>query len=908
MWCRKHLKMTVMSATQDSQEEHDNLFYQLLLDLLGYAASGFSALTRYPISVNKGLMTAVENFILEQLNLIKDCISEIKALCVFGLEVQKVVQEVLDALIRLCRVYSDNIDWNSCHLRADRDTSVVGVQEADSTDHVINVIKLSIEKLCELGIIAGNNGGSSVSLLNLSWKGVVSLLQLGKGALAEKVDIAGTILSLVSLANACLKIAAEGWSSPQKEPISFVEAKRIFLPVKFYLINAVRIISQYPAQAFSVFKDITLSVVKISTFKILLCKDELLKFASEAMLEILEPTSLHILNSLLISAQVQPEHKFQLLDWLFGDGWDSDDVVSPSDGGVDAMNAIFCTSSDAMHGGKVLLPGRVIVFLNLLKSAPDIENDVRMVMARKLGWLLGTFVDEDIYSLILALQIPTVCSSAQKQEVTYEPIFHLVLHALKTFMITASSSSAWCDVEHFLLENFFHPHFLCHEVITELWCFICRHAEKDIVNDIIDKLCSLLNYLASPEFVVIPDSAVRKVARFICTLVNCGSESMADRIFSSVLGNSRPHCSSSMYLALLMEGFSLDLLSNKMRTTAKQQIVVEYFEFLDAFEDKLPRECGSGVYGAPVFALSAVLQSCAVSISDTEMKTSKFLVAVIHKFYSSMDSPVKEDYRRLLSETLTIISKIKNLYSSDGMEVVILELQNLFISSPAMSNSQLFVCKPNLSSFMAGLGYIELADGEDNAMSAAVRELYCMLLRERHWAFVHLAMVAFAFFAARTTCNELWRYVPPDAALSFDLDPGNEADEERFMSELKVFLEKEMPSQKANLLDYQLAMLRKDGQMLKEIVRKTKETKTKTIPCEAMEVDNEKQSSRKRKLPDGISEGMEMLQNGLKVMGDSVSTWQNNQFDSIETHENFLKHISQLKDVITSLAGLAGTG
>lgn len=302
------------------------------------------------------------------------------------------------------------------------------------------------------------------------------------------------------------------------------------------------------------------------------------------------------------------------------------------------------------------------------------------------------------------------------------------------------------------------------------------------------------------------------------------------------------------------------------------------------------------------------LSFSAVSISDTEMKTLKFLVAVIRKFYSSMDSPVKEDYRRLLSEALTIISKIKNLYSSDGMEGVILELQNLFISSPALSDSKLFLCKPNLSSFMAGLGYIELADGEDNAMSAAVRELYCMLLRERHWAFVHLAMVAFAFFAARTTCNELWRYVPPDAALSFDLDPGNEADEERFMSELKVFLEKEMPSQKANLLDYQLAMLRKDGQMLKEIVRKTKETKTKTIPCEAMEVDNEKQSSRKRKLPDGISEGMEMLQNGLKVMGDSVSTWQNSQFDSIETHENFLKHISQLKDVITSLAGLAGTG
>ncbi|CAH9091674.1 unnamed protein product [Cuscuta epithymum] len=896
IWCRKHLKMTVMSTGQDSQEEHDNLFYQLLVDLLGYAASGFSALTRYPIASNKGLITAVESFIFEQLNLIKDSISEIKALCVFGSEMQKMVHDALDSLIRLCRVYSDNINWDSYHLRADTHTNSIGVVEADTTDHILNLMTLSVEKLRDLGIIAGNNGGSSVSLLNLSWKGVVTLLQLGKGALAVKVDIGGTILSLISLANNCLRIAAEGWSSPQKQIVSFVEAKRIFLPVKFYLINAVRIISQYPTQAFSVFKDITLSLVKMETFKILLCRDELLKFASEAMVEILEPTSLHMLNSLLNSAQLQPDHKFQLLDWMFGFGcgWDSDYVASSSDCEVDGMDAIFCSSSDAIQSGKALLPGRVIVYLNLLKSAPDIDDAVRMVIARKLDWLLGAFVDDYIYSLVLALQIPVAHSSTQKQAIVYEPIFNSALHALKTFMISSSSSSAWCHIEHFLLENIFHPHFLCHEIVTELWCFMCRHAEKETMHDIINKLCSLLQYSASPESVVVPHSAMRKVAGLICRLVTLGSESMADKIYSSVVGNRRSALSSNMYLALLMEGFSLDLLSDKLRSAAKQQIIVEYFQFLDTFEDKLPRE-RSVVYGAPVFALSAVLQSGSVNISDTEMKSLKLLVAVIKKFNSSLDCPEKEGYRRLLSETLTIVSKIKNVYSSDDMEGVVLKLQNLFISSP--SDSRLFLCKPNLSFFMASLGYLNLTDGEDTAMSVAVRELYHMLLRERHWAFVHLAMAAFGFFAARTNCNQLWKYVPPDAALSFDLDSGTETEEERFMTELKVFLEKEMSSPDANLLP----MLRKEGQALKEKVT------MKIRACgEPMEVDNEKlQSSRKRKLPDGIGEGMELLQNGLKVMGDSLSTW--NQLDSAEIHEKFLKQISKLKDVITSLSGLAGT-
>lgn len=44
------------------------------MDLLGYSASIFAALTRYPIAVDKGLMSIVENFILEELNLTKDCI------------------------------------------------------------------------------------------------------------------------------------------------------------------------------------------------------------------------------------------------------------------------------------------------------------------------------------------------------------------------------------------------------------------------------------------------------------------------------------------------------------------------------------------------------------------------------------------------------------------------------------------------------------------------------------------------------------------------------------------------------------------------------------------------------------------------------------------------------------------
>ena len=51
---------------------------QLLLDFFSFSAASFSALARYPVSEDKELIVIVERFILEQLNIAKDSISEVK--------------------------------------------------------------------------------------------------------------------------------------------------------------------------------------------------------------------------------------------------------------------------------------------------------------------------------------------------------------------------------------------------------------------------------------------------------------------------------------------------------------------------------------------------------------------------------------------------------------------------------------------------------------------------------------------------------------------------------------------------------------------------------------------------------------------------------------------------------------
>ncbi|XP_048235460.1 uncharacterized protein LOC8267900 isoform X2 [Ricinus communis] len=902
VWCGKHLKMTVMSNADSQEEEHSNIFFQVLLDFLSLSATSMIALTRYPVMTDNDSAVIVERFILEQLNLTRDVVSEAKRISC-GTEVLKAAQMVIDAVMRLCKEYFLAVNWDPCDARFEKEESSVDQKVVNSRNHVINITKCTIEKLYKLGILAANDGGNLVTVLNVSWKGVVTLLQQGKEVLTEGVSVQDIIVTLISLVNEPLKCAAVAWSSLE-ETISMTEARRIFLPAKFYLINAVKISSFYPCQAYLVYREVSHCVLMISTFRILLSFQKLLNTASEVFSELLEKTSIDLLTSLLNSTEVNQEQKLELLDWIF-----ADECCSNSFHGdlssfyhLNSMVEIFSVSSESIPQERLLLLGRIALFHTLLRYSIYVEEDVRNKLTRKLGWLLDILVDEEVYSSFLDLQILVSYGCGKTIELVWQPIFSSLLDALKTFMILVSSSSGWVEMEAFLLENLFHPHFLCWEMIRELWCFWSRHAESDMVNGILDKFLSLMKLLASPESVLIHASPLRKIARIICSLLMNGSSSIVDHVYSSVIGDGKSHWSSVMYIALLLEGFPLNSLSDNLRSIAKQKIVTDYFSFTATSSHKLSTTCSSGVFGFPVFTLSASLQSQQVSISDVDMKSLNFLVTTIRNFKNAVHKLMKEHYHKLLNETLGIISNLKHLYKSDEIEEVILELQNLFISGPAASDPLLYQCKPYLLLFMGGLGDMDMSESDNCAKSCAVWELYHMLFKERHWALVHLAIAAFGYFAARTSCNQLWRFVPQDAALSYDLMSGNEANEERFMSELKAFLEKEMAVLTVSPSLEQLQLLVKEGIMLKEMVQRISSIQIETMECEDVGVDV--QSNKRRKLPDGISKGVELLHSGLKVIGDGLSQLQQNHFESSEHHDKFLTHVSQLQDVITDIIGL----
>ncbi|KAI3915694.1 hypothetical protein MKX01_015519 [Papaver californicum] len=410
----------------------------------------------------------------------------------------------------------------------DEEQSSTRREKIDNVNLVVNLIKCTVDQLGELGLLAAAGGGSLVTILNVSWNGVVGLLQLGKGFLVSKINVSDIIMKLISLATESLGCASESWFSSKvnEEEIASTESKRIFLPVKFYLLNAVRISSLYASEAVKVYSEIGLFVLSISAFGISLSKGtSRLRAPSEALAEYLEPASMLLISTLLDSAEVKQDTVLQILDSLFPDESfpsTSSDSEENNTSLRNPVGKIFTVNGQAMPKARILMLGRVALFLNLLKHSHSVREDTRLGFSRKLGWLFDSLIKEDTYSSILAQHIPVLHGSGTLPQLTWPPMFSSILHALKIFMIVECSSSLGCwEVKYFLLKNFLHPHFILSEIIIDLWCFVVRHADIEIVNEIVDKLCMLFEFIASSSKPCQTkyDHPLRKMARSICRIL-----------------------------------------------------------------------------------------------------------------------------------------------------------------------------------------------------------------------------------------------------------------------------------------------------------------------------------------------------------------------------------------------------
>ena len=183
----------------------------------------------------------------------------------------------LDETAKLCRVYFEAAKADECKMSIPDEDTTVKHCERGLTSEVTRITSSIIQTLCKLGTYAASSGGSQVALLNVSWKGTVSLLQSGKGMIEEKVNVREIILTLLSLSIESMRVAAETWCTPLLETLGSSEARRAFLPIKFFLINAVRICSAYPSEAMAIYKNIIRCALAITSASILFSKKPQLK-------------------------------------------------------------------------------------------------------------------------------------------------------------------------------------------------------------------------------------------------------------------------------------------------------------------------------------------------------------------------------------------------------------------------------------------------------------------------------------------------------------------------------------------------------------------------------------------------------------------------------------------------------
>ncbi|KAI3915693.1 hypothetical protein MKX01_015518 [Papaver californicum] len=105
-WCGKHLKLILISIEESQEETGSSIYIQLIMDLLSFLVSTFSALTRSPI-IERNVIVLVGKYISDCLSVAKVSISEFKRIqSPTSSEVLKVTQLTLDASVKLCKTYS----------------------------------------------------------------------------------------------------------------------------------------------------------------------------------------------------------------------------------------------------------------------------------------------------------------------------------------------------------------------------------------------------------------------------------------------------------------------------------------------------------------------------------------------------------------------------------------------------------------------------------------------------------------------------------------------------------------------------------------------------------------------------------------------------------------------------------
>ncbi|KAH7439548.1 hypothetical protein KP509_04G066400 [Ceratopteris richardii] len=781
-----------------------------------------------------------------------------------------------------------------------------GKEGSDSSNGTIEyacIVRSGVSTFMEIGKFAAVNGRDWVGMLNITWKGVIALLQTvnGKDIMSKLLDIHEIIRVIIGCTMESLNSAAESCDvliQEKKDMNNISELKRLCIPVKFFLLNLIRVVTYFPWHAVDAFDDIIECGLHIILLRVEMSESSYMKSVAEAIVEIVEPNLFILLRTLFTSSEIKLQTKLQFLNDLIGIGnWNGS--FSLSDMGKRKLDEIHSESTEICYGREAnALLSRLLIYLSLLDCSHDFGAELLLELARRLDFPLQVICDSKIYAKLFELQVFATCGPPK---LLWQYVYRALVKTLEMFFIALSGTEAWAEVEEFLYRNILHPHPLCRELILELWCFVSRHCEGCVVEVHIQDLVDVLNNMINLPFATLSEWPIRTITRLICSLVKSDPCHLACKVYELTfgMGSFAGDVKLGLSTALLREHFPIVVLDDDTRS------------LFISFAVKSITELWNEVKRNPMENLEklSLVDKTLCSIFESLYQENFQHFCDAEKLYELTKVSVellklahKSSVHKIRCQSLRYLSGVWKKIDPHQIRGIVQSLHSLIKGNKFPESVQRCI-KICLAEVLSGFSEVSMPEDETDPFNCALWELYHLILRERHWAYAHLALASFGYFVAHTNWNDLWRFVPSDAALAYDAKSGTLANESIFMSTLRRFLERD--AYNADNWNHK-PTLEHEGKVLQKTLLKFDRVADRAHGVDAPDlVDTEHTDFESGvqiiSTDSEISQAIRMLQDGMKLLRRKIPAWLKDTGRNLEQQHQIHDQLSLLDDVIGQL-------
>ncbi|GBG93250.1 hypothetical protein CBR_g61877 [Chara braunii] len=708
----------------------------------------------------------------------------------------------------------------------------------------VRVVATTCYALFEMATASSRQKSLNFAIANLTWKGLVSLLQdrEGRAVIAQVVDIPEIINTLISLMVEAFQTALRAWIAENQQAKAdsgnpddqqqqrkqacggptekdLERSKKRCIPIKFFLLNLMRICCTYPSEAMSGTsgKEIISYVVQVSA--VILVQPAaghclLPSAAVLALTELVGPILFGLLRAMLTCNGVAADAKVTLIRYLCDS---EDDEPSLALASLHSLSSLPSSFDDAILSSKgenrqrppneVILSGRLATMVVVMQCAAEFEMGVLMELVRKLDWVLECVQRTMVFNLTMSKSsLPqegeqgrgpkSSTGPVPVKSASEVPLYSRLVNAVAVLAAVIGSSedadsastmesggSSFgelpAQLECFLFANAMHPNPLCADLVLRVWCFILQHSSDDGSRAQIQLLISLLREcILGLDFHTVGFNAmdsVHTIARLIVALLQSVSESVTNSILDDLLLVVDPSLlAKPEFIASLAVLLSWGLNVNEFRNSSGESFASIVLKKYGTLSLQIARSIASAMTAGIMDIATLHSTLCCMSFlligNRTEDLAAEREIAC-EIAIEVLKAAARDDLRPRTVLSLLLppaLQVLKLSWSSLTQDRALSVLHCLLAAAHRLGpvkhgpKAAEMAFHAVLAEFLAVLS--TGCDTFDTEMWGVVHRLFHVALRETHSALVFSGLVSFEKFGSNLSMDDLWKFVPPDAA------------------------------------------------------------------------------------------------------------------------------------------------